>query len=148
MRILLDTNLLLRIADESSAHHADAVAAINWLNGQDHEGCLVPQVLNEYWVVATRPLENNGLGLAPDQADAAIDLWMGLFRLLRDERGIFAHWRELVRDGKVQGKGAHDARLVAAMHRHGLTHLLTFNKADFVRYPGITVQTPKEVLSH
>lgn len=44
-----------------------------------------------------------------------------------------------------QGKVAHDARYVAAMRAHGLTHLLTFNGADFARFPGITVLDPHTV---
>lgn len=48
---------------------------------------------------------------------------------------------------KVVGKTAHDARLVAAMHAHGLTHLLTFNEPDFRRYAGIIVLTPAGVLA-
>jgi hypothetical protein len=42
-----------------------------------------------------------------------------------------------VRHG-VQGVQGHDARLVAWMQSHGLTHVLTLNAADFARYPGIT----------
>ena len=42
---------------------------------------------------------------------------------------------------------AHDARLVAAMSVHGINHLLTFNIADFKRYPAITVLSPNSVLS-
>jgi hypothetical protein len=45
------------------------------------------------------------------------------------------------------GKNAHDARFVAAMMAHGLTHLLTFNPQDFRRYSGITVVTPAEILT-
>jgi len=33
--------------------------------------------------------------------------------------------------------------LVAAMHVHGVTHLLTLNVRDFARYPGITVVHPQ-----
>lgn len=47
----------------------------------------------------------------------------------------------------VSGKNAHDARLVAAMLAHGLTHLLTFNDADFQRFTGITTVTPAAVLA-
>jgi hypothetical protein len=47
----------------------------------------------------------------------------------------------------VVGKNGHDARLVAAMMVHGLTHLLTFNVQDFRRYPGITAVTPADVLT-
>jgi hypothetical protein len=39
----------------------------------------------------------------------------------------------------------HDARLVAVMRVHGLTHVLTFNPTDFTRYPGITVVRPQDV---
>jgi hypothetical protein len=46
----------------------------------------------------------------------------------------------------VSGKNAHDARLVAAMHIHRLGQLLTFNCADFHRFPGITVLSPDQVL--
>jgi predicted nucleic acid-binding protein len=37
----------------------------------------------------------------------------------------------------VSGKQAHDARIVAAMKVHGVTHLLTFNTDDFKRYTDI-----------
>ena len=48
---------------------------------------------------------------------------------------------------RVIGKNAHDARLVAAMRVHGVTHLLTFNDQDFARYTGITVLTPAAVFA-
>jgi hypothetical protein len=31
------------------------------------------------------------------------------------------------------------------MQRHGLTHLLTFNAADFNRYQGITILDPQTI---
>ena len=68
-----------------------------------------------------------------------------LFPLYRDERGIFDRWEELVTRHEVKGKKAHDARIVAAMLHHNLTHLLTFNDADFKRFTEITVCTPSEV---
>jgi hypothetical protein len=46
----------------------------------------------------------------------------------------------------VSGAQVHDARLVAAMHVHGLTHLLTLNVPDFTRYPGITIVHPQTFL--
>ncbi len=38
---------------------------------------------------------------------------------------VFDHWLDLVAAHGVVGKVAHDARLAAAMKRHGLTHLMT-----------------------
>jgi predicted nucleic acid-binding protein len=121
MRILLDTNVVLRLGDKGHATHADALAAIDWLDANGHECVIVPQVLYEYWGVATRPSENNGLDMPVADADAAVSHWITVFRLLLDERGVFTYWRDLVATNEVKGKGAHDARLVAAMQRHGLT---------------------------
>ncbi len=42
---------------------------------------------------------------------------------------------------RVSGKNAHDARLVAVMKPHGITRILTFNAADFARYPAVTAMT-------
>jgi predicted nucleic acid-binding protein len=54
---LLDTNILLRLVDSTAPAHnlvLDAVAAI-WGSGND---CvLTGQVLIEFWVVATRPIQ-------------------------------------------------------------------------------------------
>jgi predicted nucleic acid-binding protein len=146
MKILIDTNIVLRMADAGHAMHDQALAAIDWLDSQGHECVIVPQVLYEYWAVATRPLANNGLGMSPTETDLALSQWTTVFRLLLDERGIFDHWRTLVTTHDVKGKNAHDARLVAATQRHGLTHLLSFNKPDFTRFAQIQVFTPAEVL--
>jgi predicted nucleic acid-binding protein len=139
MKILLDTNVLCRLAERGHPDHSIAEHAIASLQAEQHELCLVPQVLYEYWVVVTRPARENGLGMPTATVDAAIALWLELFTLLRDESGIFVLWRELARQHDAKGKSAHDTRLVAAMTRHNLTHLLTFNVADFRRYPNIEV---------
>jgi predicted nucleic acid-binding protein len=62
------------------------------------------------------------------------------------KRRYFApEWERLVTLHHVTGKNAHDARLVAAMVVHGITHLLTFNTADFVRFPGVMALDPASV---
>jgi len=145
MRILVDTNVLLRISDPNHAHHALAKGAVDVLDSDGHELRTVPQNIYEYWVVATRPVAVNGLGFTPDEVQPFLTGIKRLFPLLRDERSILDRWETLVSTLHVLGKNAHDARLVAAMQRHAVTHLLTFNDADFARYPGITVLTPQAV---
>ena len=137
MRILLDTNVLCRLAEKGHSLHSTAQNAVTKLRDDGHELCLVPQVLYEYWVVVTRPVSDNGLGMPTTDVVKAIDLWLDLFTLFRDERGVFTIWREIVAQHGVQGKNAHDARIVAGMKRHGLNCLLTFNVSDFQRYEGI-----------
>ncbi len=66
MRILLDTNIIVRLSEANQPSAHDSRRAVALLPEQGYECCLVPQVIYEYWSVATRPLENNGLGLTPD----------------------------------------------------------------------------------
>lgn len=145
MRILTDTNILLRLTQQTNPDHQRADGALDALRSRDDEPCIVPQIIYEYWTVCTRPIEQNGLGMTV--TDTASKMWglQQLFPLYRDERAIFDHWEQLVTRHEVKGKNAHDARLVAAMLHDGLTHLLTFNDSDFKRFTEITVLTPSEV---
>jgi hypothetical protein len=45
----------------------------------------------------------------------------------------------------VSGTKVHDARLVAAMMVHAITHLLTLNAGGFARYPGVSAVHPYDV---
>lgn len=144
MLVLADSNVLLRAAKAEDPHRAPAVEALSQLRVKGHHPALVPQCCYEYYVVATRPVERNGLGLKPEQAARDVADHVRLFRLLRDERTVFDAWADLVARHGVRGKAAHGARLVAAMRRHRVTHLLTFNVADFSRYAGeITILNPQ-----
>ncbi len=147
MRVLLDTNILLRAAEREHSQHSTAVAAIDTLIEQEHELCLVPQCIQEFWVVATRPKDVNGLSREPDQVVLAVQGILRSFTLLRDERAIFERWFELVTLHEVRGIKAYDTRLVAAMLRHGIDQLLTFNGADFKRYTEISVIDPATIAS-
>jgi predicted nucleic acid-binding protein len=95
--------------------------------------------------VATRPVEVNGLGLSAAGAERDVAKLLTRFHLLRDERRVFELWHRLVVYHKVSGKNAHDARLVAAMNRHGVTRMLTFNCDDFKRYDSIEVIDPRSL---
>ena len=145
MRILIDTNVLLRSIEVQHVHYQSSVDAIDILRRLGHELTIAPQVLYEFWSVATRPLANNGLGLSPADAYAEITTIQRLFRLLRDERGVYSIWEHLVSSLGVKGKQAHDARLAAAIQRHAVTHLLTFNTSDFARYSFLRAISPIDI---
>jgi predicted nucleic acid-binding protein len=146
MRILLDTNVLLRLVEPLHAHHQAGVDAIDVLRQHGHELVIAPQVLYEFWSVVTRPVEYNGLGMTPAEAHVELLTIQRLFRLLRDERAIYHLWEQLVHALGVRGKQAHDARLAAAMQRHAVSHLLTFNSQDFARYSFVTAMTPSDIV--
>lgn len=145
MTVLLDANLLLRSIQTASAHHRTAVTALDTLEKQGDNLCIVPQSLYEFWVAATRPVANNGLGFTPLAALTAIRKFKAYYPMLPDIPAIYAEWESLVVARACHGKIAHDARYVAAMQSHGITHLLTFNVGDFARFPGIVVLDPGAV---
>jgi predicted nucleic acid-binding protein len=145
MRVLIDTNVLGRLSQPDHPQRLSAQRSVDRLRKDGHELRLVPQVLYEYWVIATRSGGQNGLGFNVVQTNSQLQGFKSIFPPLRDERGILEPWELLVVEHAVHGKNAHDARLVAAMQRHGLTHLLTFNAADFRRYPGIDLLDPQAI---
>jgi len=145
MSYLVDTNVLLRYAQKSHTMRSDARRALVTLRKQAEELCIIPQNIIKFWAVATRPLANNGLGLTVDEAARETKKLKRIFKLLPDAPAIFAEWEQLVIRHQVTGKPTHDARLVAAMMAHQITHILTFNTDDFKRFSGITAVHPTSV---
>jgi len=147
MRILLDTNSLVRLRDADHPRHAVCAQAARLLQQGEHLPCVCAQVLIEYWVVATRPREVNGLGLTTAEAEEDLTDFARAYVWLREPPDLVHRWRALVNQHAVRGRPAHDARLVAVMQAHGLNHLLTLNPADFKRYSGMVSVSPEEVLA-
>jgi predicted nucleic acid-binding protein len=142
---LVDTNVLLRAAQPSHPAHAAATGAVRTLLARGERLCVLPQNLIEFWAVATRPAESNGLGLEVDEAAAELDRLKVIFELLPDTPAIYQEWETLVRAHQVKGKEVHDARIAAAMLAHGVTHLLTLNGGDFKRFAGVKMIDPADV---
>jgi predicted nucleic acid-binding protein len=142
--VLVDTNILIRISQPHHALYSLADGAIQTLPQQGRALAITPQNLVEFWTVATRPIEHNGLGLSISAAAAELERIKDMFLFLPDTPAIYPAWENLVVRHRVFGKPTHDARLVAAMQVHGVTAILTFDKAGFSRYPGIEVVHPAD----
>lgn len=147
MRYLVDTNVVLRFINQTDPQHALMRSAIHTLLAADHEVCLVAQNCIEFWNVTTRPVARNGYGLSITAADASLRALERLFLLLPEQPTIYSAWRDLVTQFGVAGVQVHDARLVAAMRVHTVTHILTANVDDFARYApiGIVAVHPAQV---
>jgi len=143
---LLDTNILLRSADPAHPMNPEAVEAVAALLDAGESVAIVPQNISEFWNVSTRPADKNGLGLTPAQVDSEVSRLETVLNLILDVPQIYREWRKLVVNHAIVGINVHDARLVAAMNAHGISHILTFNDKDFRRYQGITVMTPSDVI--
>lgn len=70
---LLDTNIVLCLSNPSDDQHSLVTRAITALLVQSDECYLTAQVLIEFWVVATRPVDVNGLGWSTEQTRYVID---------------------------------------------------------------------------
>jgi hypothetical protein len=103
------------------------------------------QNIIEFWVVATRPLENNGLGLSAEQALSEVAGFRALFEVLPENPLILPEWERLVSLYGVSGRNAHDARLVAAMNVNRVDKILTFNIRDVTRFRDIQVLDPNSL---
>ncbi len=149
MSVLLDTNILVRLANTSDSVHVVASQAVLKLHRLGESVLIFPQNLVEFRNVATRPKAVNGLGLSIPDAEAKAAIFEATFTLLPETPGIFPAWKALVSGLGIIGKQVHDARLVAACHVHIVPRLLTFNVSHFARMttfsPGIVVIDPANV---
>lgn len=146
MAYLVDTNVLLCSADPHHPMYGSAVSAVSLLRDRREKLCVVPQNFIEFWNVYTRPAQKNGFGHTTDEAQEEIERLKAFFSMHLDTESIYEQWERLVVEYEIKGVNVHDARLVAAMLVHGLTHILTFNTKDFNRYtPVITSVHPDSV---
>lgn len=145
MNFVLDSNILLRMSQMTHPMHAEATQAVTALLRRGETVHIIPQNLYEFWSVATREIQYNGLGLSVSDAQIELARLTTIFLFLPDSAAIYPEWERLVTQHSVRGRDAHDTRIVATMNVHNITHLLTFNTDDFKRFPGITVISPSEV---
>jgi predicted nucleic acid-binding protein len=149
MAFLIDTSILVRLANATDVQHPDATRAVLELHRCGELLQITPQVLIEFRNVATRPKTANGAGLPVADAEAHAASFESRFPLLADSPDIYPAWKALVSTLAIIGKQVHDARLLAVCHVHGVTHLLTFNVAHFVRMaafgPGVVVIDPASI---
>src|SRR5438128_592066 len=127
MSYAIDTNILARSIEEPHPMHRTASEAVETLVSSGEVVCVFPQTVYEFWVIATRPREQNGLVMSAAEAETQCAEFERIFSLMLDVPAIYAEWKSLVTQHAVKGKKAHDARIVAAMRVHNVSNLLTFN---------------------
>ena len=146
---LVDTALLMRLANTRDAQHGTARHAVVTLGRRGDGLRTAPQNLIEFRNSATRPVAANGLGFTLAQVETLAAGFEAAFPLLPETPDIYPAWKALVRAAGVAGKQVHDARLVAVCQVHGVGHILTFNVPHFARLtahaPGVAVVDPRTV---
>jgi predicted nucleic acid-binding protein len=132
--ILVDTNVLLSATVPLRPLHR---AALTVLNDWPNQGMVLvasSQILREYLVVATRPVEVNGLGLGIEDALFNVVALQGRMRLLMENEPAWDRLRALIATYGCRGKQIHDANMVALALASGVTRLITANVGDFSRF--------------
>jgi len=144
---LVDTNILLRLVQPDSPQYGVIRECTDRLWASGAELFYTSQNLAEFWNVCTRPANRNGFGFSVAETDERATLIEAKFSFAAESEATHQEWRRIVVAAKVSGIQVHDARLVAAMHVHGIGDLLTLNGKDFHRFSGITAHSPEEVLA-
>jgi len=149
-RYLLDTNILLRLNERNSPFHATSLQVVTFLTQQGAELFITGQNLVEFWAVATRPADKNGLGLTTVEARAEVAKHKASFSLLLDNPHILDQWEILVERYNVQGQITHDARLAAVAIVYGVPNFVTFNSKDFKRFTpeGLLIIDPESLAAN
>ncbi len=107
---------------------------------------LTPQILMEYWAVATRPpTARGGLGLTLEEATLDIQAYQQWFGVLHESDALFDMWWSTVQEYSVLGRQVWDARIAAVMRLHSIEHIVTFNTQDFQRYDFLQAWSPDTV---
>jgi hypothetical protein len=86
--VLVDSNVLLRSVQPAHPQFSVASAAIDDLLRRNIDLCVARQNRVEFWVVATRPLANNGLEMNPVMVAGEIRKLRKVFRLLEGVPGV------------------------------------------------------------
>jgi predicted nucleic acid-binding protein len=147
MHVLVDTNVLLRLFDRNNPFFAVCRSAVQKLTDRNDQLAVAPQSIAELWNVSTRPATaRGGFGLSIDETERRVRAIERAFIVLPESDAIYPAWRELVGKHQVQGINVYDARLVACMQVHRITHCLTMNVQDFRRYSQVTTLHPADVV--
>jgi predicted nucleic acid-binding protein len=142
---LVDTNILLRASRRSDPQYKVVNTALTRLLGQGTVLCYRHQNIAELWNAMIRPIDRNSLGLTVLETDREVRAIEEGMSLLSDSEAVYREWRRIVVRHGVSGVQVHDARLVAAMHVHGIQHILTFNVEDFSGFDDLTALHPEAV---
>ncbi len=129
--ICLDTNVLLDATDEGRRQHVRATELLRILPVRGVILLFASQVLREYLVVATRKVEENGLGLSLENAIGNVKQFCRRGRLISETTDAYEKMLDWSLKVGVMGKKLHDLQILATAAQSGADILLTSYADDF-----------------
>ena len=145
--VLADTNVYLSATDRSRANHGDAWRFFQQCTAAGIHCAVTGQILREYLVVATRPVDVNGLGLSLDHALSNVSEFRGRIVYLEENEAVSRELAVLIRRHSITGKRVHDANIAAVLSVHRIPYLITANKDDFATFESLFLMTPEEAVA-
>jgi predicted nucleic acid-binding protein len=144
-KVLVDTNVLLEASDEGRQFHMQAMAVFQTALASGVDLFLGTQVLREYLVVATRPVENNGLGMSIETALENIRRFRRRTSLIAESLSAGELFLEWAGQFGIRGKRLHDLQILATASTAGMNALLTANGRDFPKSSPLAIIPLSEI---
>lgn len=144
-KVQVDTNVLLEATDESRPLHGQALAVFQNAGAAGIDLFVCTQTIREYLVVATRPTENNGLGMSIKAALDNVGRFGTRATVLPESLPageLFLKWAGRF---QVTGKRLHDLQILATAAAGGMHTLLTANERDFPNGTSIAIAPLSEI---
>ncbi len=138
-KVLVDTNVLLEATDEGRRLHHQALGLFQNASDSGVDLFLGTQILREYLVVATRPIENNGLGMTTDHALDNITRFQKRASLVAETLQSGELFLEWAGKYQIRGKKLHDLQILASATVAGMHALVTANERDYPQSTPLTI---------
>jgi len=140
---LLDSNILVYAADQSSPFHQAARTLREKGLSKELPLCVCPQVLNEFFAVITNPKR---VSSPRDQKEALLEMerYYHSKNILKiyPSSGIIERTTDLLRRYPVTRQEIFDVQLVATMLANNVTLLYTYNQSHFIKFREIEALAP------
>lgn len=132
--VLVDTNILISASVATRPFHDAATEVMNAWPNEGKILCISGQILREYLVVATRPLERNGLGFVLEKALYNVRAFRERMHFLEENLAVAQKLQILIEEVACSGNEIHDANLIATALTHNVGQLVTENYDDLKRF--------------
>jgi hypothetical protein len=138
----VDVNILLYASDQGSAQHERAKGFVQQCAANAEVFCLAWLTLMSYLRMATHP-RIFAQPLSHADAMRNVEALMALphCRVIGEQEGFWATYREITGDVSTRGNLVPDAHLAAVLRQSGVTTLYTHDR-DFRKFAFLDVRDP------
>jgi len=145
MKILLDTNILVHAYNRSSPHQQEAAKVVKKAMRGETQACLAPQVLYEFFAVATNAKRVEKPMTTQQAADLCIDLWeCNEIEKINPSAIAPIEVFKLAKSQKLNKAEIFDCILAVTAKENQVEAIYTENTADFKDYTFIKALNPFE----